>query len=401
MKPLHILHVEDSPEDSELVEHLLKDNGLDCKTRRVETRRQLLEALKDSEYDIVLSDCNLPHFSGLQALELVHALRPQVPFIFVSGTIGEEAAIHSLQDGATDYVLKHRLSRLVPAVRRAMAEAEEKAMRHAMERRLRQTRQLEAIGTLAGGLAHDFNNLLQIFKMNIALLPMHADRPDEIVKIAGLLDKAVDRGTDLMQELLVFGRKTEAHLSSIDVSDRINETAEILRGALPKNINLVFQLDGDLPPLFADPGQLDRILTNLVVNARDAMPHGGSITIAAETVRFDSNTPLSWQMDDVPYLCIKLADTGTGMDEATRVHAFEPFFTTKPRGKGTGLGLSVVFGLMQVHSGLIDLQSKPGEGTVVSLFFPLPQNSKVAPDKIKKMAPIQFLGGHAEPASSL
>ena len=394
---LHILHVEDSPEDSELVQHKLEGDGLNCEIQRVETRAQLVEALEHSEYDLILSDCTLPCFSGLQALEIVHSLKPQVPFIFISGTIGEETAIQSLQDGATDYVLKHRLSRLLPAVRRALREADERTMRREMENRLRQARRLESIGTLAGGLAHDFNNLLQVLKAHISLLPL-TSHDSEILKIAETLDKTTDRGAKLTQELLVFARKTEAHLTSVDITVLIQETAETLKAALPQNIILNLELNKGLPPIFADPGHLDRILTNLVMNARDAMPLGGSITISTEIVRFDPAPPHSWQPDQALYLCLKVSDTGTGMDEMARLHAFEPFFTTKPAGKGTGLGLSVVFGLMQVHNGLIDLQSKPGEGTTFSLFFPLPQGSIVASQMIKKIPPFSLLGGdaHAE-----
>jgi signal transduction histidine kinase len=389
---LHVLHVEDSSEDSMLVQHMLEEADWDCEIQRIETRAQLFEALEHSECDLILSDCTLPQFSGLQALEIAHALKPQVPFIFVSGTIGEETAIQSLQDGATDYVLKHRLSRLVPAVRRALTEANERAMRNEMEKRLHQARRLESIGRLAGGLAHDFNNLLQVLKTHVALLPLKSDHPDEIAKIANTLDKAVDRGSEMMGELLVFARKTEAHLASIDIAAQIRETAEMLKVSLPSNMKLALQLDEALPTIFADPGQLDRILTNLIINARDAMPQGGCVTISAEVVQFDPVPPHSWQWDDVLYLCLKVSDTGTGMDEATRLHAFEPFFTTKPIGQGTGLGLSVVFGLMQIHNGFIDIQSKPGEGTSILLFFPLLHGSRVNPKMIKKVPPFQLLG---------
>jgi len=394
---LNVLHVEDSSQDAELVQHLLQENGLECKTRRVETRGDFLEALEHSEYDLILSDCTLPQFSGLQALELAHTLKPQTPFIFISGTIGEETAIDSLQRGATDYVLKHRLSRLIPAIRRALKESNERVLRLAAEERLRQARRLEAIGNLAGGLAHDFRNLLQIIKTQIELLPLQADEPEEVVKIAEMLDKTTDRGTGLLQELLVFARKTEANLTSLNVSARVQETAEILKTAMPQNVELVVQFEPGLPAIFADANQLDRILTNLVMNAKDAMPEGGTITIFAAIVQFDPMPPYSGQLEDVPYLCLKVSDTGAGMSEFNRLHAFEPFFTTKPAGKGTGLGLSVVFGLMQVHNGFIDVQSKEGEGTTFSLFFPLPRNSKVVPGMIHKIAPFQLLGGSSQP----
>jgi len=397
---VNILHVEDSSNDSELVQQMLQENGLSCETIRVETRGDFIDALEERDYDLILSDCTLPQFSGLQALEIAHSLRPRTPFIFVSGTIGEETAIESLQNGATDYVLKHRLTRLVPAIRRALAESREKSLRFEAEERLRQAQRLEAIGTLVGGLVHDFKNLLQVIKTHVSLLPFHANQPEQVLKASEMLNKVTDRSSDLLQELLVFARKTDAHLTSVDLAPLAQETVEMLQASLPPNVKLVLRLDQELPPVFADPNQLSRILTNLVINASDAMPDGGTITISAEINRFDPLPPVSGQLEDVPYLCLKVTDTGTGMDEYTQLHVFEPFFTTKPSGKGTGLGLSVVFGLMRIHNGFINLQSKSGEGTTISLYFPLPQGSRIAPEKIKKVPPFQLWGGTPHPAST-
>lgn len=400
-RPLKVLHIEDSLPDSALVEHMLRGEGFACEFNRVETHDALIQALQQSQYDLILSDCTLPQYSGLRALEVVHALKPQIPFIFVSGTIGEEKAIESLQNGATDYVLKHKLSRLVPAVKRALSEARERSLRLAMEKRLRQTRQLEAIGTLAGGLAHDFRNLLQSLKMGIAMLPLKSGDPEEIRKIAETLDKTANRGTDMMQELLVFGRKTKAQLNSIDIAAQVDETVKLLRPGLPADISLVTQLNKGLPPIFADAGQIDRVLTNLIINARDAMPAGGTITVTGKMVQLESNASDVLPMSDATYLCLTVADTGTGMDEATLQHVFEPFFTTKPIGKGTGLGLSVVFGLMEVHNGFIDILSVPGQGTMFSLFFPLPRNAEIPAKEIEKVMPSHLVGRVADQEMAL
>src|ERR1700722_4328232 len=137
---LHVIHIEDSLEDSELVRLMLQAAGMECNIQRVETRDQLVEALQQLKCDLILSDCSLPNFQGLEALEIARKTKPEVPFIFVSGTIGEETAIKSLQNGATDYVLKQRLSRLAPAVRRALSEAEGRLVRNTMEAQLRQSR---------------------------------------------------------------------------------------------------------------------------------------------------------------------------------------------------------------------------------------------------------------------
>lgn len=398
---LHVIHVEDSAEDSELVQVTLESTGLECKIHRVQTHDQLVEALQQSKCDLILSDCTLPQYHGLEALKLAHAMRPEIPFIFVSGTIGEDTAIKSLQNGATDYVLKQRLSRLIPAVRRALTEAEGKKARLALEAQLHQARKLETIGTLAGGLAHDFRNLLQILKLNIELLSISADNPEQVLKITELLSKTTDRGCNMMQELLVFARKTEAHLFPTDVPTQIREVAQMLKNSLPENVTLSLDVEEELPPIMADGSQLNRILTNLIMNACEALPNGGQITVTTDLIRFDYLNASSWQIQDVPHLRVTISDTGTGMDEETQAKIFEPFFTTKS-GKGTGLGLSVVFGLMEAHQGYIDLHSKVGEGTTFSLFFPIAPDVTVEVEKLQVISPTRLLGGmSAAPAKTV
>jgi two-component system cell cycle sensor histidine kinase/response regulator CckA len=392
-QPLQIIHIEDSIGDYELVMNLLQSEGLACNIQRVETREQLVNALKQSRCDLILSDCTLPQFHGLEALEVARTLEPEIPFIFVSGTIGEETAIKSLQNGATDYVLKQRLSRLLPAVQRALKEAEGRRARLTMESQLRQARKLETIGTLAGGLAHDFRNLLQVLKMGIAMLPLKADDPEAVNQIAGQLDRATDRGCNLMNELLVFARKTDAHLVPVNMAALIGEIMQLLRPTLPGSINLSLHLEENLPDISADSSQLDRILTNLIMNARDALPNGGTLTVSSDVIRFDQSRANPWLLKDSPYLRVMISDTGSGMDEATQTRIFEPFFTTKPLGKGTGLGLSVVFGLMEAHHGFIDLESEVGKGTTFSLFFPLPEKEgKAVSERIHLISPTRLLG---------
>jgi two-component system cell cycle sensor histidine kinase/response regulator CckA len=392
MQALHVIHVEDSPDDSELVQRMLKDSGIACNVRRVETREQLVEALQAPQCDLILSDCTLPRFHGLEALEVARRARPEVPFVFVSGTIGEETAIQSLQNGATDYVLKQRLRRLVPAVRRALAEAEGRTARHIMEAQLRQSRKLEAIGLSVGGLAHDFRNLLQVLKMGVELMPsMLQDDPKSVLQLTDKMSVTIDCGARMVQELLVFANRAETLLGLLDTTKQIKQLVDSPRIGLPVSVRVHLHLEKDSPEVLADPGQLDRILTNLLLNAKDAMPEGGDIMISSDVIRFDRVPANSWQMKEVPYLRVIVSDTGTGMDEATQARIFEPFFTTKSAGMGTGLGLSVVFGLMEAHNGFIALESKMGEGTSFSLFFPLPEGT-ADPDRIHLIAPLKLLG---------
>jgi signal transduction histidine kinase len=391
-QPLQVIHIEDSRADQELVGTLLSNGGIDCSIQWVTNRDEFVAALEAMPVDLILSDCSLPQFHGVEALEIARATRPDVPFIFVSGTIGEEAAVDSLQHGATDYVLKGGLSRLVPAVRRAVAEAESRASRLALEAQLRQARKLETIGTLLGGIAHDFRNVLQILKLNLDLLPLVAEEPDQVRHIADQMERTIDRGSNMMKEILVFARKTDAHIELIDLAARLNEVKDYFLTSLPANVELRLQLTDGVPPILADPSQFDRMISNLIGNAIDAMPSGGEILIGLDLACFDSVHAQSWHAGDSAYVRVRVADNGLGMDEALQARIFEPFFTTKPPGKGTGLGLSVVFGLMESHQGFIDLDSQPGKGTTFSLFFPVPAGVNVSPDTVEIVTPTRLLG---------
>lgn len=389
-QPLHIIHVEDSEPDGELVKQLLRRDGLNCEIKRVETRPQLVDALTRSDCDLILSDYTLPGFNGMQALEVALALRPQLPFIFVSGTMGEETAVESLRRGATDYVLKDRVYRLGPAVRRALKEAEERVRRRAVEKRVHQARRLQAIGTLASGVARDMNKLLATIKEQAALLTAEYGHDGPAAGIVQTLDETVDEGCELMERLLACVRKKKAHFVRVELLPCVKEIVNRLHPLLRGGWQVDMEIGDKLPSIFADPAHVERILADLIVNARDAMPDGGRIGLSAQVVEFDSSSPYLLDPERTVYVCLKVKDSGMGMDEATRLRVFEPFFSTKPSGGGDGLGLPEALGLMRIHNGLIDIQSEPGRGTTVSLYFPLPRNAKVAPAQIMKIPPVQL-----------
>ncbi len=381
-KPLQILHIEDSQEDSELVQSMLEKNGLTCDFKRVETRTDTFDELQKGSYDLILSDCSLPHFSGLGALEIAQALRPEVPFIFVSGTIGEEAAIESLRNGATDYVMKQRLTKLIPAVRRALNDAEERALVHQMQERLHEAGRLEAISTLSNGIAHDFNNILTIILGHASLLSVEYDRPERVLELTGTITEAARRASNVVKQLMAFAHKSEGVGISTDLNRWIEATLGQLNERLPSRVEILFEPAGDLPLVVVDGEKLERILDSLIANAIDSMPAGGGITLSTEVVPAASLPDLLSQVDSDTYVCMKVTDTGRGMDPETRAHVFEPFYTTKERGRGTGLGLPVVYGLMQAQNGYITVESEPGRGTEISLFFPVPK-----PNPRKNRAP--------------
>lgn len=379
MKTLNILHIEDSKDDSELIRRLLIDNGLPCEVTRIETRAEVFDELEKHDYDLILADCKLPNFSGLRALEIAHALKPEVPFVFVSGTIGEETAIESLRNGATDYVLKDRLTRLIPAVRRAMAEAEERTMVRQLQQRLREAGRLEAISTLSNGIAHDFNNILTIILGHASLLTMHSHDPKRVLEISGTITDAARRGSEIVQQLLAFARKSDGHVAPADLNGYIEAHMNSFLERLPPRVDLSFEPAKELPKIMVDAGQLDRILVNLVTNSVDAMATGGHIRISTRLVSAMELPDLIPELASEKYVCLTVSDTGKGIDSTTREHVFEPFFTTKERGRGTGLGLPVVYGLMQAHRGLVNVESEIGKGTSISLYFPVPQAGEESP----------------------
>ena len=306
-------------------------------------------------------------------------MKPETPFVFVSGTIGEETAIESLRNGATDYVLKDRLSRLVPAVRRALAEAEERTMCRQLQQRLREAGRLEAISTLSNGIAHDFNNILTIILGHASLLTMEHENPERVLEISGTISEAAMRGSEIVQQLLAFARKSDGHVAPADLNRYVQSNLNGLKERVPPEVELTFAPGENLPNILVDASQLDRILVNLIANSVDAMADGGRITLSTKPVVASEMPELLPEHSSENYVCLTVSDTGKGIDSTTREHVFEPFFTTKERGRGTGLGLPVVYGLMQAHHGYVDVKSELGKGTAISLFFPVPKLAVTSP----------------------
>jgi PAS domain S-box-containing protein len=619
-RSLRILHVEDNDADAELIRALLLAEWPDCSITRVETRPEFEAAVKQDGFDIFLSDFSLPRFDGLTALEIARQHDTATPFIFISGTIGEERAVEAMQRGAMDYVLKDRPARLVPSIRRALELVSEQKKRRAAEQRLDESRKmlselaersselfwsvsrnrilfvspaferiwglpiaelerdpliwldsvhqddrervkaafdevlrgaqisleeeyrlvrpdgsqrwvldsrlafadpqgarvsgtvrditelkqveqklrgqaelldkardmivvcgvdrrifywnagaervlgwksdeaigrtceeltgddvfrivvegladsgnaewigevqvhgregklhtldmrvnvistegnqsvashliictdvteqrllekqylraqrLESVGTLAGGIAHDLNNVLTPIVMAVNLLQRR--EPDaDTQKFLAIMEKSAAHGTNLVKQVLAFARGDEGPREMLDPGKIINDVVELLGQTLPRSITVETRLAPQLMQISADETQLGQVLMNLCVNARDAMPDGGRLTVSADNVTVEAaQARANPGAVAGPHVMIAVQDTGTGMPPKVLEKIFDPFFTTKGAGKGTGLGLATVMGILKSHGGFLQVASEVGRGTVFSLFFPIGQ----------------------------
>ena len=265
--------------------------------------------------------------------------------------------------------------------------------RKAMEEQLRQSQKLEAIGKLTGGVAHDFNNLLAVISGNLELADEALEGRDDVRNVLRPAIRATERGATLTQSLLAYARQQPLSPSAVDLSGLVREMTELLRRTIPMNIEFKLDVGAGLWRCLVDPGQLQNALLNLVVNARDAMPDGGRLTIEIANAQLDDDYAAA-HAEVVPgdYVMLAVSDTGTGMAPDVVARAFEPFFTTKGVGKGTGLGLSMVYGFAKQSLGHVKIYSEVGDGTTVRLYLPrVADETEVAP-----AAPPDELRGHGE-----
>jgi signal transduction histidine kinase len=231
---------------------------------------------------------------------------------------------------------------------------------------------MEAVGTLAGGVAHDFNNLLQAV---LGYSELMLDRKKESETDYSDLQKIYEagkRGADLVKSLLTFSRKVETKYVPVDLNQEVTSVRDLMSRTIPKTMNIDLHLKGNLKSIKADPSQIGQILLNLGVNARDAMPDGGTLSIETANIQLDEEY-CSAHIDTTPgqYVLLTVSDTGQGMDKETLSHIFEPLYTTKETGKGKGLGLATVYGIVKQHSGHITCHSEPARGTTFRIYFPV------------------------------
>jgi two-component system cell cycle sensor histidine kinase/response regulator CckA len=516
-RPSRVLLVEDSETDAKLVVQALRKVNAAVETKRVEDAESMRAALEQSQWDVVLSDWSMPKFGALAALKVLQDSGKDLPFIIVSGTIGEEAAVDAMRAGAHDYVLKDKLGRLGAAVERefrqskarearrfaekALSESEirfkrlfdcgiigiivsdtsgvvseandaflkmvghdrvaleagqinaramtppewrsasdmaheqlcangcappfeqeyvrkdrsrvsvlvvaaslygaytltilvEQTERRRLEAQLRQSQKMEAIGSLAGGVAHDFNNLLSIILSYADLLITDTKAEDPILADLTEIKAAGLRAAGLTRQLLAFSRKQRLEPKIIDLNNVAGGMSNMLRRIIGEHVELTVALHEVPAKVHADPGQVEQVIMNLVVNARDSMPNGGKLTIEVDEAELDAEYAARHVgVSPGRYVMLAISDTGEGMSPDVQSRIFDPFFTTKEPGKGTGLGLSTVFGIIKQSKGSIWVYSEVGVGTTFKIY--LPQSDPHTPlDTIARSAATIIPGGN-------
>jgi signal transduction histidine kinase len=404
---VNILLVDDQPGKllgyevilSELGENLIKAGSAN----------EALEQLLKNDVAVVLIDVCMPDLDGFELAAMIreHPRYQKTAIIFVSAIqVTDLDLLRGYAAGAVDYVpvpvipdllrakvrvfaelyrktrqlevlnteLERRVAERTAELAHANADLERRVEERTQEReaalaQVHEMQKVESLGQLTGGVAHDFNNLLMAVLGNLELLRKFV--PEE-AKVLRLIDGAIqgaERGASLTKRMLAFARRQELRPETVDVPNLVDSMVQMLRHSLGPGIQITTQFEADVPPTRVDPNQLELALLNLALNARDAMPLGGQLTISAHREHVPPGAVPGLAPGD--YVCIAERDNGDGMDEATLKRATEPFFTTKGAGRGTGLGLSVVDGLVAQSGGAMRITSRPGAGTTVELWLPV------------------------------
>jgi len=298
---------------------------------------------------------------------------------------------HRRKDGKTFEVdvVSHRIEYAGRSVR--LVVAQDVSERQLLEQQLRQAQKMEAIGRLAGGVAHDFNNLLMVIKGHTELL-LDALPNGDVARKIEQIDRSADRATALTRQLLAFSRMQMLQPRAVNLNSVVEEMSKLLPRLIGEDIDLIVRPSEDLGTIRADASQMEQVIMNLAVNARDAMPQGGKLIIETQNIDLDSYYREAHPIvQPGRYVLLAVSDTGVGMDAETQAHIFEPFFTTKEQGKGTGLGLATVYGVVKQSGGFVWLYSELGKGTTFKIY--LPRVDEAAREAVGVQAPAQVLRG--------
>ncbi|HET8668845.1 MAG TPA: ATP-binding protein [Terriglobales bacterium] len=375
-RQLRLLNIEDSEDDSLLLRRHLTRAGYELIFERVDTIESMKAALERHSWDIALSDYVMPKFSALAALDLLKAMGVDLPFIILSGAIGEETAVAAMRAGAHDYLMKDNLTRLVPAIERELHDAANRREHQRAEVALRNSERLATLGRLAATIAHEINNPLEAVTNVLYLLQHHPTLDDEAREYVSIADQELARVTDIVRQALSFSR-TGANPAPVAPSNIVANVLNLYTPRiLAKNVEIERRL-GCKDEIDAVEGELRQVFSNLIINAVDAVSDKGKVQVRVERAR-DMRNPVKQGIR------VTIADNGPGIRPEIRKDIFEPFFTTKGS-KGTGLGLWIARQIIEKHAGTIRLRSSiaPGRsGTVFSIFVPAEWNSNQRPANV-------------------
>ena len=377
VRPVNVLMVEDNEDDARLLQMELSREGFHPDVTRVDTSEDLKSALSERRFDVVISDHNMPGFSGDEALAMVKRFNPDLPFIVVSGTRGEEHAVEAMRAGADDFIVKTRLHRLAPVVEReieaSQVRARERDTLAALEesrKQLAESQHLEGIGRLAGGVAHDFNNLIAAILSYADLVQQGMSKDDKKRSDVEEIKRASRRAAELTRQLLTFSRQQIEKKSSLQLNEVIHDSLGTMQGIVGQQVSIELQFTSELWRIRAERMQIEQVLMNFAANARDAMPEGGTLTFSTDNVVVAPSERATRPPEPGEYVRLEAADTGVGIPVELHGKIFEPFFTTKEVGKGAGLGLATVYGIVRQSGGYIYVDSTVGRGTIFTIFFP-------------------------------
>ncbi len=381
---IRILHLEDAPLDAELINSMLKSDGLRCDIMVAPGKPEFELALGQQRFDLILCDHGLPNYDGFAALKLAQEKQPATPVIMLSGLLDDSQAVESLKAGATDYILKQRLARLVPAIERALRDARERAEKKPLESALRRAQRMDSSGALAGGIAHDLNNALAPVLMSVEQIKKCPDEAGQ-KRYLDIITASAQRATAMVRQILRFALG-QGRIGPMEVTSLVREMAKFVGDTFPKSISIFVEAGGpEIWKIQGDATEIHQVLLNLCVNARDAMSSGGVLMISAQNVELDEAAAAKLRALPGRYVRLSVGDTGCGIKPEILPRIFEPFFTTKDPEKGTGLGLSTVLAIVKHHGGCIDVKTAPGQGSEFRVCLPaagfaLPEEAIAAPD---------------------
>jgi signal transduction histidine kinase len=363
MTTLRLLMIEDSCDDADLLCRELKREDYDVQAERVDTGEAFEAALRDKEWDLVVSDWNMPRFSAPEALEIFNRHEIDIPFIIVSGSVAEEAVVRAMKAGAHDFFSKGRLTLLPPAIDRELREAAIRREQAQMREQLMISDRMASLGILAAGVAHEINNPLAavVGNLHLALTGLYSlesahaeieELPDIVAEIRDA-HEAAQRIRDVAKDLKLFARSDNDSLDTIDVRAVIESSLRMAQNEIRHRARLTTALL-EVPPVAGNESRLGQVLLNLIVNAAQSITEGAS-----------ADNEIFISAEEVPkgYVTVTVRDTGVGIPEDVMKNIFAPFFTTKPIGIGTGLGLSICHRIITEMGGTITVESSVGHGT--------------------------------------